>query len=312
MSDKNILLCDVGGTHARFARLETRGVYKDFKKYRLNDFQSFEDIVKKYHDDTGLQFSSARFSVARTPFNKRIEYQRHAGDPDYVIDFNIVEDQFGWCDAPYLNDLEAAAHGLRVIGDDQLQTVIPAQGEKWNDHKILISVGTGVGHAGIFNDFIMRTCGGHFLPITVTEEHRKIEKFIRNHKDPAQALIMEDFVSGRGLRSITEYISAFPNDDMTPDEFLNDLQNHPDALRLFFEFLGIYAHNIVCITGAYGGVYLTGGVIDHLMDRGLTDWAAFEKYFRHDMVDVVTKRLCQTPISVILENELPLLGLSAI
>ncbi len=312
MSDKNILLCDIGGTHARFARLESKEHYSDFKKYRLNEFAAFPDIVQKYHKDIGLPFASARFSVARTPFNKRIEYQRHAGDPDYVIDFNIVEGQFGWTDVPYLNDLEAAAHGLKVINADQMDIVIPATGDTWNDHKILISVGTGIGHAGIFADFMMRTCGGHFLPITVTDDHRKIEKFIRKQKDASQALIMEDFVSGRGLRAITEYVSAFPNDDMTPDEFLNDLKNHPDAVRIFFEFLGIYAHNIVCVTGAYGGVYLTGGVIDHLIDHDLTDWAAFETYFRPGMVQVVADRLSATPVSYVLHNELPLLGLTAI
>ena len=307
----NTLLCDMGGTHARFARYESMGEYSHFKKYRLNDFNAFEDIVQKYHDDTGLKFDTARFSVARTPMNGVIEYARSAGDPDYIIDFNVVEKQFGWADAVYLNDLEAAAHGANILKSDQIKTILESKGDIWNNHKIIISVGTGVGHAGIFDDKIMRTTGGHFLPITVTEDHRKIEKFIRRKKDADFSLIMEDFVSGHGLRSIAEYTSAFPNDDMSPQEFMQDLKNNPDAIRLFFEFLGLYAHNITSATGFYGGIYLTGGVIDSLIKHDLVNWNAFETYFRPAMVSVVQQRLNGTSMNYILHDELPLLGLTA-
>lgn len=312
LNNKNILLCDMGGTHARFAKYDSKGEYSHFKKYRLNDFKSFEDIIQKYLDDSGLDFVSVRFSVARTPMNGVIEYQRSAGDPDYIIDFNIIEKQFGWSNVPYLNDLEAAAHGAGILNDNQIEIILKSEGEIWNHHKIIISVGTGVGHAGIFDNKIMRTTGGHFLPITVTEDHRKIEKFIRCKKDNDYALIMEDFVSGRGLRSIAEYTSAFPNNDMTPQEFMQNLKNNPDAIRLFFEFLGLYAHNIVSVTGLYGGVYLTGGVIDNLIKYNLVNWIAYKKYFRPAMVHGVSHRLNSTSVNYVLHDELPLLGLTTL
>lgn len=311
-NNDNILLCDMGGTHARFAQHESQGVYSNFKKYRLRDFQSFEDIIQFYMDDTGLEFSDARFSLARTPMNGRIEYARHAGDPEYIIDFNLIEEKFNWSKPQYLNDLEAAAHGVKHLDNNQTETVLGAQGEKWNDNKIVISVGTGVGHAGIFNNQIIRTTGGHWLPITVTEEQRKIESFIRKKKDKSFALIMEDFVSGRGLRDIAEATSGQSNESLSPSNFMQNLKNNPDAIRLFFELLGLYAHNIVSITGFYGGVYLTGGVIDNLIKNNLIDWSAFEKYFRPDMVDGVTHRLDSTQISYVLHDELPLLGLTSL
>jgi len=295
---KNILLCDIGGTHARFAKFEAKGEYSHFKKYCLNDFQSFEYIVEKYHDETGLKFETARFSVARTPMNGRIEYQRHAGDPDYIIDFNVLEKQFGWSNVLYLNDLEAAAYGVNILDEKQTKVILKSKGDVWNNHKIIISVGTGVGHAGIFDDKIMRTCGGHWLPVTVTDEHRAIEQYVRNQKDADHALIMEDFVSGRGLRSINEYYGG-TGDDLTSN-----------TIRLFFEFLGLYAHTVVSVTGFYGGVYLTGGVIDHLVGHGLVNWEAFEKYLRPAMVSVVEQRLHSTPINYVLNDELPLLGLT--
>ena len=64
-NNQKTLLCDMGGTHARFANLVSKGEYSDFKKYRLNEFDSFSAIIQKYMDDCGLKFTHARFAVAR-------------------------------------------------------------------------------------------------------------------------------------------------------------------------------------------------------------------------------------------------------
>lgn len=305
-----MLLCDVGGTHARFAKYESKGEYSNFKKYRLNDFESFEGIVGTYYKDTNSKFETARFACARTPVDGRIQYKRHAGDPDFEINFNDTQSHFGWSDLSVLNDLSAGAYGLTLLGNDDTHVVLSNTEKPWNDSRLLISVGTGVGHSGIHNGNILDAPGGHWFPITVTEEHRKVEKFIRSKKDENFTLIMEDFVSGHGLRSVAECTSAFPNDDMTPDEFLRELKNNPDAIRLFFEFLGIYANTFTAMTGFYGGIYLTGGVIDNLIKHDLVNWEAFESYFRPAMVHGVTHRLESASVNYVLHDELPLLGLT--
>ena len=250
--------------------------------------------------------------MARTPQNGVISYKRFAGDPDYKIDFNNIKAQLKWNNLIILNDLEAGAHGVRVLGAEQSQVLIPSKTENINDHRILISVGTGAGHAGIMNGTILRTAGGHFFPIIVTEEHRKVETFIGKQKDKDLALIMEDFVSARGLRMITEYVSGQKNDHLSNSDFMEHLKEHPDASRLFFEFLGIHAQNLVSITGFYGGVYLTGGVIDYLIKYDLVDWDSFSLYFRPEMVDVVKKQLDSCPVHYVLHDELPLLGLTTL
>lgn len=307
------LLCDIGGTHARFARLVETGSYDHFKKYKLNAFQSFQDIVNQYCTDMAdFRFEQARFSVARTPMNGRIEYKRYAGDPDYVIDFNIVESQQGWNDVPYLNDLEAAAYGVQMLSPSQVQTVLNAEGETWNDHKIIISIGTGIGHAGVMDGYIMRTCGGHFLPVTVTDEHKALEQFIRGRKNANFALIMEDFLSGHGMQSIAEFVTGIHYNDVTNHDFLKILHTTPAITRLFFEMLGIYAQTVVSVTGSYGGVYLTGGMIDILMANHLTNWAAFAEFLRPPMVHGVIHRLKSTSVHYVLHDELPLLGLTGL
>lgn len=314
---ENILLCDLGGTHARFARYVSRGQYDHFKKYRLQDFTAFEDIIRAYYDETGQTFQSARFATATDPINGVINYSRFAGDPIAHIDFNLCEQKFGWIpqNVRYLNDLEAGAYGLPLLSDDTVKCICRQKNEsniQWNNHKILISIGTGAGHAALFHDHVLRTVGGHFLPVTVTEEHRKVEQYIKQSKNNDLSLIAENFVSARGLSMIAEILIGKSYKDIPFEDLLNDLHNYPDVIRLFFEFLGIHVQTIVSVMGFYGGVYLGGGVMDHLIKNNLTNWDAFEAYFRPNMVSVVNDRLYATPVYYILHDEMPLLGLTTL
>lgn len=314
MSDNaQIMLCDIGGTHARFARFVARGQYDNFKKYRLDSASSFEDLITRYQDDTGLSFTRALFSVARTPVNGVIAYKRFAGDPDYRIDFPSMQKTFGWDDVVHGNDLAAAAHGTTIMHGDMVQNVIPATEKARNNHKILLSVGTGAGHAFVINNTdVLGTHGGHMLPVMVSDEHRAVAAFIRARKDADLSLITEDFVSARGLRMMAEYVSGVDNAALSHEAFIKHVESYPVAVRLFFEFLGLHLHNLVCVTGFYGGVYVTGGVIDYLVEHGLADWAAVASYLRAPMVSVVNDSLNSVAVNYVTERELPLLGLTVL
>lgn len=310
-NNQNILLCDIGGTHARFARYIKRGEYHDYKKYRLDSADSFDRIIQNYLDDSGVEFDSASFAVARTAVDGVIAYKRFAGDPDYVIDFPALQKAFGWVRLDYMNDLAAAAHGTKVLQKQQTKMVAAPVNPPRNRDKVLVSVGTGVGHAFIVNEEqVLRTHGGHMLPVTVTAEQRDIEKFIRDKKEETLSLITEDFVSPRGLRMMTEYLTGRENMTMGHDEFADELKKCPDAVRLFFEFLGLHVHNLVSVTGFYGGVYLSGGVIDFLVQDKLTNWDAFDDYFRPSMVNVVNDSLGGVAVEYVTETDLPLIGLT--
>lgn len=258
-----------------------------------------------------MTFGHARFSVARTPVDGIIRYKRFAGDPDYEINFPTLEAQFGWTNCVYLNDLEAGAHGANHVGQNQLKTLIQGSAEI-NQHKVLISVGTGVGHAGMMDGHILRTAGGHHFPVTVTHEHRDLESFVRTQKGADDALIMEDFVSARGLRTIAAFISKESNDRLSNAEFMAYLKNYPDATRLFYELLGLYAQNLVSIMGFYGGVYITGGVIDYLIKYDLADWNSFRRFARPADMTSVFWRFETVPVHYVLHDELPLLGLTTL
>ena len=133
------------------------------------------------YGDVDMAFDTARFAVARTPDNGVIKYKRFAGDPDYEINFPAMEAQFGWLNCLYFNDLAAAAFGVKALNDGQTKCVINATLPSVTNNKIIISVGTGVGHAGITDTQILQTAGGHYLLLS-PDEHQALMRFIRQRK----------------------------------------------------------------------------------------------------------------------------------
>ena len=69
---------------------------------------------------------------------------------------------------------------------------------------------------------------------------------------------------------------------------------------------------LVSACGAYGGVYLTGGVIDEMTAEGKTDPRAFARYFYRPMVPVVVESLTATPVYLCKEANMPIRGLAAL
>ena len=61
---KTTLICDTGGTHARFACSNASGHMDHFYKYALNDFAAYEDIIQTYLDAYKPEAISAPISQA--------------------------------------------------------------------------------------------------------------------------------------------------------------------------------------------------------------------------------------------------------
>ena len=198
-----------------------------------------------------------------------------------------------------VNDLEAAAHGIPKLKPSQIKSIISPENDNThfvNPPKVIVGIGTGIGHAFLFEksgveSFVQRSHGGH-MPITaITHEQKDILKKMTDIKPKERDLIVEDIVSGSGLKN------------------LKNLVGGDVALRLFAEFLGIYCNILVSVSGAYGGVYLTGGVMNELMGRSQFDEDSFRKYFLRPMVRVVNESLGSTPVNYTREENMPIMGL---
>lgn len=286
-----IVLADLGGTHLRLARLDDA---QSIVKYKIANFPSLESVLQDFAPDiSGLYLASAI-----TPLNDIIEDKRFSGDSHWRIDLNALKQSLKTLKV--LNDLEAAAYGLAAVALDQMTTLLPATVAQIHfdaPPKLLIGIGTGIGHAFLFEKkgakpFVQRTHGGHIPAYGITQEQRDVIDLLQSHNKLPRDLIMENIIGGKGLWT------------------LGDLIGKDKALKFFWEFLGLYCNNLVSTCGAYGGVYLTGGIMDDMAEEKSIDAESFGRYYRRPMVDVVVEGLAATPVYYCHEVNLPILGLS--
>lgn len=287
------ILADLGGTHLRLAKADDA---RKTRKYKIADYPDIETVLK----DFAPNISALYLAAAIHPRGGIIEDKRFGDKSHWTIDLSKLQDALSLQKLLVLNDLEAAAHALPELTGDDLTTLLPAAAEQTHfDHppKLLVGIGTGIGHAFLFEKaghvpFVQRSHGGHVPAMAISDEQKSIVARLAAASTHGRDLIVEDIVSGSGYANLLTLTS----------------EDH--ALRLFWEFLGVYCNALVSLCGAYGGVYLTGGVVDEMTAAKKTDTLSFGKFFHRPMVPVVVESLASTPVYHCREPNMPIVGLS--
>jgi glucokinase len=302
-----ILLCDIGGTHIRFAASEESGAMTQPEKLRVDRHASLEDAVGRYVLAQSLDAEAiTHFYLACTDSNnwERNEAKLHTVVPRAVF--------------RQVNDFEANAMGIAVAPQEDLEPLYPGGTQKISGaSRVVMGVGTGLGLAYIFEHggvpFIQKTYGGHMLPATVKPEHQSIFSALVRPDVPTP--IYENVLSGGGLFALYRLV-CHRNQLNTEYHDTSDLlisgKDDPvmrQTLILFHEILGIFAHQAVAFGYGYGGVYLTGGIIDRLMAAGLFDTATFLANFRQPSIPVVMQHVMDTPLYWVRDEFISLRGL---
>jgi glucokinase len=302
------ILADIGGTYARFA-FESKGQPMGVKKYAASDFESFEDAVEKYKEEARIDHdASLLIATAAHPdennvwrFVNRNKWEidvAHLGNVDII-----------------LNDFEAATWGLVDLKD---QKVLKAGRSNHVAPRVLVGPGTGLGlgylipHGREFH--VQGTQGGHLATAAITDEQVRVLHAVDKVKDRDCLNVYEDVVSGPGLYNLYAAL-CFLSDEEQIARNAEELLVHEksiavkDAVRLFHEFFALFAATVTVGAGAYGGLYLMGGVLDRLGEKNLFDFAHFEKFFAGNFVPSVKKALANTPIIHVTDPGLALRGL---
>ena len=266
------------------------------RKYKIADYPDIETVLREFAPDVAALYLAA----AIHPRGGIIEDKRFGDKSHWTIDLGKLQDKLALQKLLVVNDLEAAAHALPELTGDDLSLLLPAAEEQIHfDHppKLLVGIGTGIGHAFLFEKaghtaFVQRTHGGHVPAIAVSDEQKSIVARLAAVSTHGRDLIVEDIVSGSGYANLLSLTS----------------EDH--ALRLFWEFLGLYCNALVSLCGAYGGVYLTGGVVDEMTAAHKIDAGSFGEFFHRPMVPVVVESLASTPVYHCREPNMPIVGLS--
>lgn len=294
------LVGDIGGTHARFARVDAAGRLGGQRVLASADFVDLASAVERYLVEAGGgAVTEAAVAVACPVTGDEIRFTNlHWG-----FSIEATRRRLGLERLRVLNDFEALALSLPALGAADLERLregVRAPGAPY----ALIGPGTGLGVAGLApvggGWVALPGEGGHrdLAPATPREWRifeRLAERF--GHVSAERAL------SGPGLVWLYEAVCAADGREaerLTPAEVSARAAEDVcaasrEAADLFSGWLGAVAGDLALTLGARGGVFLGGGTLERMgaafdRDRFVARFLAkgrFEGYLSSVPVDLI-------------------------
>jgi glucokinase len=264
ISNKQVLLGDIGATNARFAVL-ANGAVGSIRSFDVAKFTRFADCVSAFLKDhrQHSEIDRALFAIAGPVKGDRCLLTNCS----WVVDAQEIHNTFD-LQAQIINDFEAVAYSLPSLATAELVKIEGGRAELAAPMAVL-GPGTGLGVAclvpGIGKQLVISSEGGHATLAGANDREDEIIKHLRNRFGHVSA---ERLVSGDGLENIHQAIVELggivlePRSaaDITKRALDGDCQVARDALTTFCAFLGSFAGNVALTFGARGGVYVAGGI----------------------------------------------------
>lgn len=247
------LIADIGGTNARFAFVEG-AVPGPAIRLPTADFETFEPVLEAALDALpgATTATEAVIAAAGPVLGEAIDLT----NLPWRIERSAVSIRLGGARVRLLNDMEAVALALPVLGPDHrvaLRAGLPPEQPR---PMLAVNVGTGFGAALAVPtpERWVAVPGepGHMrLAPLGPEEGRHFRGFAS----------VEDLLSGRGLVALHRALGGTAEDAGAVFAAEPGDQAARTALDLFATCLGRIAGDLVLATGAWGGAWLCGGVV---------------------------------------------------
>lgn len=316
-----ILAGDIGGTKVNLACYERSGGAFQLiaeEKFPSRQYKSLSDIVLRFLVGKNWSIARACFGIAGPIINGVC----HTTNLPWIVATETLSSQLGGIPTLLINDLEANASGIKMLGHSELLTLQEGQGRAVGNIG-LISAGTGLGVAGLFfvgMDHRPFACeGGHadFAPSSQldVELYQFLEKKYGH-------VSWERVLSGQGQVNIYNFLrkrSGIPE----PCWFSEEIENIGDeaaaitktalakkdpiceqALDLFVHYYGAQAGNVALNLMATGGLYIGGGIAPRILDK-LKEPIFIESFLDKGRLRPVLEKI---PVRVILNSKTALLG----
>jgi len=289
LAKPRLLIGDIGGTNARFALAAVdRVAFEDEKTLACNDFESSEDAIGAYLRATGVSEPPVIcLAVAGPVIRQSVRFTNN----HWNIDGADLAGRFPGTEVRLMNDFEAIAYSLPLLGSDELVTV-GLQGPRIsNDGDFTAAVlgpGTGLGVAGLMSrggrHHAVVSEGGH---VGFAPENQMQFEVLRQLRERFERVSDERLLCGPGLENIYWAIMRIHGErpgKVTAAEIFQRAQDSSDvhaieALNLFYEALGQAAGNVALTLGAHDGIYIGGGILKRYPD--LLRTSAFRSGFEN-------------------------------
>ena len=315
-----VLAGDIGGTSTRLAYFDSAGstltpLFES--RFPSREAGSLKEIVSRFSAEQGLAAERACFGIAgpvrqgqvRTP---NLPWRVDAAELALALGLPTVQ---------LINDLEANAYGIDLLGPDDLAVLNRGVPDPTGAIAV-VSAGTGLGEAMAYWDGTVHRplCseGGHADFAPRNELETELLLFLRAEHGRVST---ERLVSGPGLRNIYRFLRDNRNIPETPavadamrlgDQsaaitraaLAGECPLCDQTLDLFVSLYGAEAGNVALRSLATGGVYLGGGIAPKIIERlkGPGFMLAFTAKGR------LSPLLEDIPVRVILNDRTALLG----
>ena len=313
-----LLAGDIGGTKTLlglFERGRPRPVQHVVHHYPTASFAQFSDILEEFAREVSGPFNveSAAFGVAGPVLGDRATLT----NVGMHVSASEIGARFGTSRTVLLNDLEAMASAIAVLGPDELVTLQDGAPVE-HGNRAVIAAGTGLGEAYLhaMDDGwrAMPTESGHADFAARTDREMELVRMLRERYGRAE---VEYVLSGPGLVNLHRFTHRGGECPVIDDLDAPDAparvsqaalggrcQGCADALKMFVSAYGAEAGNLALRSMATGGVYIGGGIARKIMPA-MTNGRFMDAFL--DKAPL-TDLLARMPVNVILNEGAGLLG----
>ena len=307
------LLADIGATHARFALETAPGVLRQTAVLRCDEFSGIVPLLNAYlHAHGGERIAHAAFAMANPISGDLVRMTNRA----WQFSTDEVRRTMGWSTLLIVNDFTALAMALPGL---QAGDVLQVGGGKPAPHAVagVLGAGTGLGVSGVIptaDGFItLGSEGGHVNFAPADEREFAILQYAWREWPHVSN---ERILSGPGMELVYRALAERNNVDAptrTAAEIVSCALEENDALCLevlecFAGMLGGAAANLAVTLGAFGGIFIGGGIVPRI-----AQWFASSPFrARFEAKGRFTDYLAQIPTYVIMTPNPALRGVSTI
>lgn len=305
------LVADIGGTNTRLALFDpVSQTLRAKRQYTNREHASLESIINTWLNglDEVPPLECCLAVAAPPPFDDQVAML----NIDWRFSLHKLSQRFGFHSLSCINDFEGNAYALPHLDESDV-TVLRAGVAPARSKLATLGPGTGLGGSTLDTTGpVPLACAsepGHMGLAPATDMELSLFRYLQSQHGEVYAELL---LSGPGLRRLYHSLAAVRSQDildLTPEEIsaralTGECSHCVETLHTFCALLGSICGDFVLANGAYGGLYVAGGIIPEMVDflRASTFAQRFSE--KGNMCD----HLARVPLYVITGDTTGLLG----
>lgn len=265
------IVADIGGTNARFSRVDlTNLAFDNIAVYPCSHFLSIDKALVFYQQMHGLAaIKEVAIAIACPVMDDSVSMTNF----HWQFSIKQLQQQLALNHLCVINDFTAAAMSLPVLASYEKVQIGQGQADPTKNMAIL-GAGTGLGVAHLIPThqgyLPLAGEGGHTDWAAQNEQEWFIQRFLASQHGHVS---YERILSGNGLENLYLALAAYQQQfvcplnasDIATLALANQSQLACASVAQFFACLGSFAGNLALMLATFGGVYIAGGIVPKLL-----------------------------------------------